>query len=97
MTQHSEKILNTILRAAATALIGAGASLLSLVGVRAQTAPLVIATSTSCTSLRYDVTSESWITSSAPVFNTETVGSNATELVPTTGVTSDTKCRCVPT
>jgi pimeloyl-ACP methyl ester carboxylesterase len=43
MGQHSEKILNTVLRAAASALIGAGASLMSLVGVRAQTGPLVIA------------------------------------------------------
>src|SRR5260370_8911542 len=43
MSQRSEKLLDTILRAAATALIGAGASLLSLAGVRAQSGPLVIA------------------------------------------------------
>src|SRR5215470_5895566 len=43
MDHHSEKVLNTVLRAAASALIGAGASLMSLTGVRAQTGPLVIA------------------------------------------------------
>jgi pimeloyl-ACP methyl ester carboxylesterase len=43
MAQHFEKPRGIILRALATALIGAGASLLSLAGVRAQTGPLVIA------------------------------------------------------
>jgi hypothetical protein len=38
-----DRLLDTILRAAATALIVAGAALLSLAGVRAQTGPLVIA------------------------------------------------------
>src|ERR1700721_3112572 len=43
MGQHSEKIRDIILRAAATALIGAGAALLLVADVRAQTGPLVIA------------------------------------------------------
>jgi pimeloyl-ACP methyl ester carboxylesterase len=43
MDQPSDRILDKILRALATALIGAGASLLSLAGVHAQTGPLVIA------------------------------------------------------
>ena len=43
MRHPSNALLNTVLRAAATALIGAGASLMSLAGVHAQSGPLVIA------------------------------------------------------
>ena len=43
MDQASDKLLDKFCRAIATALIGAGASMLSFAGVRAQTGPLVIA------------------------------------------------------
>src|SRR6266849_7525687 len=43
MPQPAVSLLDTVLRAAATALIGAGAALVSIAGARAQTEPLVIA------------------------------------------------------
>jgi len=43
MRHPSNGLFNTVLRAAATALIGAGASLMSFAAVRAQSGPLVIA------------------------------------------------------
>src|SRR5260221_12786508 len=43
MCHQADGLLNTILRVAATALMGAGASLLSFAGALAQNEPLVIA------------------------------------------------------
>jgi pimeloyl-ACP methyl ester carboxylesterase len=43
MTRHTDTLLNTLLRAAAVALLGVGAALMSDSGVRAQSGPLVIA------------------------------------------------------
>jgi pimeloyl-ACP methyl ester carboxylesterase len=43
MDQPSDRLVDKILRAIATALIGAGAAVLSFAGVRAQSGPLVIA------------------------------------------------------